>query len=43
MKTTVEELKAYYVKIGGNAADVVGIDTIPDMIAKITEISGGGQ
>lgn len=42
MKTTVEELKAYYVKIGGNAADVVGIDTIPDMIAKITAISGGG-
>ena len=42
MKTTVEELKAYYVKIGGQASDVVGIDTIPDMIAKITAISGGG-
>lgn len=42
MKTTVDELKAYYVKIGGQASDVVGIDTIPDMIAKITAISGGG-
>ena len=42
MNTTVNELKAYYVKNGGQASDVVGIDTIPDMIAKITEISGGG-
>lgn len=43
MNTTVNELKAYYVKNGGQASDVVGIDTIPDMIAKITEISGGGS
>ena len=43
MKTTVEELKAYYVKIGGQLDDVKGIDTIPDMIAKITAISGGGS
>lgn len=43
MKTTVEELKAYYVKIGGQLEDVKGIDTIPDIISKITEISGGGS
>lgn len=42
MKSTVKELKDYYVKLGGNASDVVGVTTIPGMIAKITEIAENG-
>ena len=42
MSTTVEELKKYYVKMGGNAAAVADVNTIPDMIAAITELPGGG-
>lgn len=44
MKTTVEALKDYYEEIGGTAADVANITTIPDMIEAITNFveSGGG-
>ena len=38
MKTTVKELKAYYVERGGSAATVANITTIPDMIAAITQL-----
>lgn len=43
MNTTVYELQQYYVAMGGEAADVADITTIPDMIAAITAISGGGS
>lgn len=42
MKTTVEELKSYYVAQGGTEADVADVVTIPDMIAAITALGGGG-
>ena len=38
MKTTVKELKAYYVERGGSAATVANITTIPDMIVAITQL-----
>jgi len=39
MNTTVEALKAYYVKRGGNISDVENITTIPEMIDAITSSS----
>ena len=38
MNTTVDELKAYYVAHGGEAASVADVATIPDMIAAITAL-----
>jgi len=38
MNTTVDSLKALYVKFGGNPEDVADISTIPDMIDALTEI-----
>lgn len=47
MTTTVDALKALYVKLGGTAADVANVVTIPDMIDAVTSIaeagSGGGS
>ncbi len=40
MNTTVDELKALYVELGGSAADVVDIVTIPDMIAELANVAG---
>ena len=46
MNTTVDSLKALYVKFGGNPEDVADIILIPDMIDALTEIvdvEGGGS
>lgn len=46
MNTTVDSLKALYVKFGGDPDNVAAISTIPDMIDALTEIvdvSGGGS
>jgi len=40
MNTTVEALKALYVALGGDAADVADITIIPDMIMAIAAIAG---
>lgn len=37
--TTVEALKALYVKLGGKAEDVEGVTVIPDMILAIAEVA----
>ena len=43
-KTTVDELKAFYVKLGGNIADVANVQTDAEMIEKCKDIyeAGGG-
>lgn len=38
MPTTVDELKALYVHLGGSAADVEGLTLIPQMIAAISDL-----
>lgn len=43
--TTVDSLKALYIKLGGNADDIEELSTIPEMIDALTEImdaEGGG-
>ena len=39
MDTTVDALKALYVALGGNAADVADIVLIPDMINAIATVA----
>lgn len=38
MPTTVDELKALYVHLGGTAADVEELTLIPQMIAAISDL-----
>ena len=38
MNTTVDSLKALYVALGGTAATVADVSTIPDMIDAITTV-----
>lgn len=42
MPTTVDELKALYVHLGGTAADVEDLTLIPQMIAAISELDIAG-
>lgn len=42
MKTTVEALQDFYVSRGGDLADVVNINTIPDMIDALNALEWGG-
>ncbi len=37
-KTTVDELKAFYVKLGGNIADVANVQTDAEMIKNLNDI-----
>ena len=39
MDNTVDALKALYVALGGEAADVANINLIPDMIRKIATVA----
>lgn len=41
--TTVDSLKQYYAKKGGNLSDVESVSTIPGMIDAITALPGGGE
>lgn len=41
-KTTVDELKAFYVKLGGNIADVANVQTDAEMIEKCKDIYEAG-
>lgn len=46
MNTTVDSLKALYIKFGGDPDNVAAIFTIPDMIDALTSIvtvEGGGS
>lgn len=40
---TVNALKALYAALGGTAADVAGITTIPDMITAIAGVVTGAE
>ena len=40
--TTVESLKALYVKLGGKAEDVAGLNLIPECIDALNDVAGGG-
>lgn len=40
--TTVESLKALYVKLGGKAEDVAGLNLIPECIDALNEVAGAG-
>jgi hypothetical protein len=42
-KTTVDELKTLYIKLGGSAADVANLQTDAELIDKIEDIVSGGS
>jgi hypothetical protein len=41
MKTIVEALKGLHTKMGGSADDQKGVQTISEMLDKVTEVAGG--
>ena len=40
--TTVDSLKALYVKLGGKAEDVAGLNLIPECIDALNDVAGAG-